>query len=282
MNRINKELFEDLTVLYVEDDEMTSEEVSFFLSKYVKTLYVASNGEEGFELFKKYQPNLVITDIQMPIKNGLEMSKEILNHTPNTPIIITTAYSDADYLINAIELGIDKYILKPIKLLELLILIQKSLYLECKNSKFYEEYIQFILDSNSSFMFITDSQKIEYVNENLLKLLGENSIHSIKEKFNKCKNLFLLENVKTDLNYIDYILQNPEKTYLVSLNSEICKSFSNKKFYVKYKYFDDMKKSIFIFNEVENEKLEKIKKIIEKMSSENNNINIIEELKKVI
>lgn len=82
MKTFDKDSFRNITLLYVEDDEMTLEEISFFLKKYVKKLIVAKNGEEGLELFKEHNPDMVITDIQMPIMNGLEMSKKILEINP--------------------------------------------------------------------------------------------------------------------------------------------------------------------------------------------------------
>lgn len=267
MLEIKKELFENLTILYVEDDEMTSDEVTFFLKRYIKNIFVAKNGQEALEIFENNKIDLIITDIQMPIMNGLDMSKRILNINPNIPIIITTAYSDADYLIQAIELGIDKYILKPINLNELLVLIQKTMYADFKASKHYEEYIQFILDSNNSFMFILNSDKIEYVNKNLIDLLGEDSIKSINQKIELCKDLFVLEEVDTDLNYIDYITQNPHKTYFVTINKKEYSQFYKKKFSVKYKYFEDLNKSVFLFREINKEKMEKIKEIIDRLKS---------------
>ena len=153
--KFDKELFKDVTLLYVEDDIMTLEEISFFLKKYVKNLIIAKNGQEGLELFKKYKPDMVITDIQMPVMNGLEMSERIFEIAPDTPIAITTAFSDGNYIMKAIELGIDKYIIKPINMLEILAVIQKSLNLTSSSKDdHYEEYIQFILDSNPTFMFI--------------------------------------------------------------------------------------------------------------------------------
>lgn len=123
MRKINKELFENISLLYVEDDLMTSQEVTFFLKKYIKNLYVAKNGEEGLELFKKHNPDMIITDVQMPVMNGLAMSEEILKISPTTPIALTTAFSESRYILKAIELGIDKYILKPINIKEILIII---------------------------------------------------------------------------------------------------------------------------------------------------------------
>ncbi|MCG3651088.1 response regulator [Aliarcobacter butzleri] len=130
MKKINLHLFKHIKLLYVEDDLMTQEEVSFFLEKYLGELYLAKNGEEAINIFFKNKIDLIITDIQMPKMNGLEMSKRILEINPKIPIIITTAYNDCEYLNQAMDLGIDKYISKPFNLETLLTMIEKSLPLE--------------------------------------------------------------------------------------------------------------------------------------------------------
>ena len=69
----------DANILYIEDDEITREQLAQFLSSHCKTLYTASDGEEGFALFEKFKPDIVITDIEMPKLNGLDMTKKLEN-----------------------------------------------------------------------------------------------------------------------------------------------------------------------------------------------------------
>jgi len=102
------------TILYVEDDNDTQEEVAKTLHRIFKEVYLANDGAHGLELFKKHSPNIVITDIQMPKQNGLEMSKSIKELSATTPIIITTAFNDEHFFIKAIEAGVDAFLLKPI------------------------------------------------------------------------------------------------------------------------------------------------------------------------
>jgi diguanylate cyclase (GGDEF)-like protein/PAS domain S-box-containing protein len=103
-----------LRILYIEDDKNTQEEVAFFLEPLVSKLYIASNGEEGLNLYGMHAPDLIITDIQMPVMNGMEMIKEIRKLDTHTPIFITTAYNEMTYLHDAINNGVNRYILKPI------------------------------------------------------------------------------------------------------------------------------------------------------------------------
>jgi CheY-like chemotaxis protein len=87
-----------LTVLYVEDDELTREMYSLFLSGIVGKLIIAKNGAEGLEAYHKHHPDIIITDIMMPVMDGLEMLKQV--HTSNTtvPAIILSAVEASDSL----------------------------------------------------------------------------------------------------------------------------------------------------------------------------------------
>jgi len=112
--KVLKELGKDINVLYMEDEGMIRQQMEDILKNLFKSVTTAPNGQVGVELFAKGLYDIVITDIQMPIKNGLEAAKEIKAISPDTPIIVTTAYSDASLFMTSIELGIDRYILKPI------------------------------------------------------------------------------------------------------------------------------------------------------------------------
>lgn len=102
------------TVLYVEDDAQTQESMNTVLSRIFKKVYLAENGLIGLELFQTHSPDLIITDIQMPKLNGLDMAKSIKEIAPQTPIIITTAFNEEHYFLSAIENGIDSFLFKPI------------------------------------------------------------------------------------------------------------------------------------------------------------------------
>lgn len=115
-----------LSVLYVEDDAEVRAQFSHMLGKIVGTLHTACDGAEGLEMFGKEKPDLVISDIMMPVMDGLEMAERIRAENPATPIIMTTAFNDAKYLLRAIAIGIDGYVLKPVDYHALLRAIEKS------------------------------------------------------------------------------------------------------------------------------------------------------------
>src|SRR5690349_6600343 len=101
------------TLLYVEDDAAVRERVATELSLHYPSLKVltAENGALGLESYREKRPDLVVTDINMPLMNGIRMSEEIKALDAGAVIVAVTAYNDAEYLMKAIEVGITSYLL---------------------------------------------------------------------------------------------------------------------------------------------------------------------------
>ena len=104
----------EVTVLYVEDDPHARENAGEILKRVVRTVYVAENGKEGLEAFKQYNPDIVVTDIRMPVMSGLDMARKIREDDSSKQVIVTTAHADTDYFLEAIDIAVDQYVLKPI------------------------------------------------------------------------------------------------------------------------------------------------------------------------
>jgi response regulator RpfG family c-di-GMP phosphodiesterase len=107
------EQVKDVSILYVEDDDAIREYMLGYLGKRFNQVLVAENGAAGFETYRKNTPDIIMTDIRMPIMDGLEMIRAILTDNDAAAVIITSAYDDSNYLLGAIELGISHYLLKP-------------------------------------------------------------------------------------------------------------------------------------------------------------------------
>ena len=115
------------SVLYVEDDEATRTALGTSLTRRVETVWMADNGRAGLEMFRERRPDVVVTDITMPGLNGLDMAREIKGLDPQVPIIVTTAYSDTQFLLDAIDIGIDGYVLKPVDLRRVFTVVRRNL-----------------------------------------------------------------------------------------------------------------------------------------------------------
>ncbi|WP_334085346.1 response regulator [Helicobacter typhlonius] len=123
------EALSNLTILYAEDDVDTANLTTMVLKDYVGRLLVAKNGQEALNLFRLHKVDLVLTDILMPKMNGIELIDNIRSSSihPDVPVVITTAHTETKYLLDAIRLRVDGYILKPINIEELLQAIHKAI-----------------------------------------------------------------------------------------------------------------------------------------------------------
>ncbi len=118
------EKLKTLKLLFVEDEEDLIEIIADTLSKLNANYLTACNGQEALKIIDENDDiDVIITDINMPIMNGLDMIKEIQKKDIKTPIIVMSAHTELDYLNKAKELGVAEYLLKPfdfIKFIELL------------------------------------------------------------------------------------------------------------------------------------------------------------------
>ena len=108
-----KEL-KDISILCVEDEDGIREMIVSTLKFYFKEVYEAIDGNEAYELYDYYKPKIVLTDIQMKNCNGLEFVKKIRETDSETMVIMLTAHSNEEYLIELINLNINHFILKPL------------------------------------------------------------------------------------------------------------------------------------------------------------------------
>jgi len=103
------------SLLYVEDEPLVREMVVEYLDVFFLEIYEASNGVEALEIYNDKKPDMIITDIEMPKMNGLKFASLIRKKDITTPIVITTAYTSVDYLLEATELNLIKYLVKPVE-----------------------------------------------------------------------------------------------------------------------------------------------------------------------
>jgi len=166
--------------LVVEDDN----EIRGMLCETIQLQYPyaeilsAENGAAGFNLFCEHKPDVVLSDINMPVMNGIQMAKEIRSVNPMALIVILTAHSDASYLLDAIRLGINHYILKPIvhKILFETVdacLAQISLQRQVRFQDAYIRKLSRAIEQSPIAVVITDSTgAVEYTNSKFTDLTG--------------------------------------------------------------------------------------------------------------
>src|SRR5689334_6341090 len=97
-----------VTLLYVEDDADIQERIISILDiKFPQiALFMAKNGQIGLDLYQKHRPDIVLTDIRMPVMDGIQMSREIKRVDKSAQIIVLTADCETDSILEAIDIGI--------------------------------------------------------------------------------------------------------------------------------------------------------------------------------
>jgi DNA-binding response OmpR family regulator len=115
MNELDNKLKKH-SVLYAEDDEGIRKSYEMILRKLCGPLRCAADGNEAFSLYSEKKPDILIADIKMPYIDGLQLIKKIRNVDKDIRILMTTAYTDEQYTLQAIELDISRYLVKPVML----------------------------------------------------------------------------------------------------------------------------------------------------------------------
>jgi CheY-like chemotaxis protein len=109
-----KAVAQNLSILYVEDEEDTRLQIADILRMFFKNVIVAENGKEGVEKFKTFPVDLTLSDLTMPVMDGIEMLKEILKHSPNAKAIVMTAHNTGEKLLKNENLHTTDILYKPI------------------------------------------------------------------------------------------------------------------------------------------------------------------------
>ena len=160
---------QSISILVVEDEDAVRELLGAILSKKMPevVIYSADNGRSGLESFKLHSPDITITDIAMPLMDGIRMAAEMKSLKPETVIVAVTAYTDTRDLLEAIEIGIDHYLLKPISLEKLFVLIDKVVASKIENSnrKRFEEALRLSEERHQNELRLTNNMLEQRVRE---------------------------------------------------------------------------------------------------------------------
>ncbi|HPI21410.1 MAG TPA: ATP-binding protein, partial [Candidatus Kapabacteria bacterium] len=138
----------------------------------------ADDGEQGLEIYIQHQPDIIITDIAMPYLNGIEMSRKIKSINPKAQIILTTAFSDSQFLIQSIEIGVNYYLLKPIQKKQLIDTVKRVIAIRNLEKEIEEQtlYIkklsQAVEQSPSMLLILNKNRNIEYANPKYIETSG--------------------------------------------------------------------------------------------------------------
>jgi DNA-binding response OmpR family regulator len=163
-----KELLKNFTILYVEDEEDVRRNAVEYLNRISKEVLEAKDGKEAINIWKEHKPDIIITDINMPRLNGIDMARYIRSEDTSVQIIIATAHTDTEYLMEAVELQLVKYLVKPITKEKLQAALEQSIKLIEDKSKFsislsqdcqYNAYTQ-VVTCNDTDIKLTKNERL--------------------------------------------------------------------------------------------------------------------------
>ena len=162
------ETLKQYTILYAEDESIIRLNISQQLEKFFKTVLVAKDGNEALAMYAKYTPDVLMLDINMPKVSGLDVARKVRDTNREIPIVMLTAYTEATLLLDAVELNLSKYLVKPVskvKMKEALFKINETLILLSKNkivfsSTCYWDKEEKNLYSHNTLVSVTSKEKI--------------------------------------------------------------------------------------------------------------------------
>ncbi len=225
--RINKilEYSKNINLLYVEDNAENRESTSNVLSIIFANIIIAVDGQDGLNKFKENNIDLIITDINMPNLNGIEMIKEIKKIDRNCDFIFLSANDDRKILLECIPLQANGFLVKPLDFEELISLIEEiiekiQLLHESKNNEYYNEQYLALIDKNNIISKTNTNGEITYVNDNFCKISGYkreellNKTHRVIRHFENPDELYedIWNTIKVKEKVWEGVLKNKSKS----------------------------------------------------------------------
>ena len=236
-----------LNLLFVDDEEFTREGIMNNLQQnYIKVnnIKVAENGKEALEIAKDFHPNILLSDIKMPVMDGIELGFRIRELYPDCKIIFMSGYTDKEYLKSAIDLHVYQYIEKPVVLSELNEMIREvaSLCLVEQEQRLSEKKVEVVL--NNTFPLMERELAIELTKQ---KLSNDN----IQNKLDLLQLTHLYHSpmltliIKISPNVADeqnvYEMENHVTNCLSDTGMGAICALKNDNFYIVHLYYKDKK-----------------------------------------
>ncbi|QSZ42710.1 response regulator [Sulfurimonas aquatica] len=194
-------------LLFVEDEESTRKNYISYLKRYYRDVYEAEDGEGALKIYREKQPDIMIVDINLPKLNGLDLVKKIRESDQSTKIIMLTAYADVKYLLQAVELNLVKYLVKPVPreaLKEALVLAENGI-------KEYSVVANKIFQLQEGFFW--DYEKEELYENKMLVSLTKTETKVISLLASRVSQVFTYDNI------VDYLWNDYSENKINSLKT---------------------------------------------------------------
>lgn len=202
-----------LKVLLVEDETNIAKLLKSAIGDEFRSFLIANDGVEGFEIYQKISPDIIISDIMMPNLTGLEMAQKIRKENKHVPILLLSAFSEKEKLLNAIDIGITKYFLKPYCPKEILDYIYSIL----------DQFDEKIVSIDSLFRFNKNTLSL-YKNKTFVPLTSK-EVKFIYELLDAEEKILSYEAIKNILWETQDVSDERLRTFVKRLRQKTSKTF---------------------------------------------------------
>ena len=210
-----KEEYKNLKVLYVEDEDFIRDNAVSYLKRLFNNVYEAANAFDAMSMIEKYQPHIVITDIKMPKLNGLDMIRKIREYDKKTHFIVLSAFTDTKYLMDAIDLGLVKYLTKPIR--------HETIYpllVKCAKEIFQDKSSKIQLSDNCDFDTVSNILRVDNKEVNL----SNNELKFLKLLCKNTPRAVTYEELQNNIWYDEYMSENAIRLLVRDLRKKLPKN----------------------------------------------------------
>lgn len=219
---------DNFSVLYVEDTRLFQKVFRNLFTQHTKEIFSASNGKEGLELYEKHKPDIVVTDINMPIMDGLEMSEKIKQLNRSQTIVLLTELTQSENLKKAIEIGVKSFISKPFKEKEML----KTLFdvaEELQNKNDAKKLKEMEVQTEKTELIQKLLHEIgHHWRQPLSKIMAISSGYAFNKEFNMCKSVEEeIKDMQTITNEVEKISNVLKEIELLDFKSSTSEDIEN-------------------------------------------------------
>jgi len=204
--------FKRYTILYAEDEGIIRLNIAKRLKGYCQNVLLAKDGQEAWDIYSKQRPDVLILDINMPFLSGLEVAKRVRASNVDIPIILLTAYTETNIFLEAIELNLCKYLVKPVGKIALkkalekiyqklneqnktILRLEEHYYWDRKDKKMFQHNVIIELTPRETILFdlLAKHQHQKVSHEEIMaivwedKFMDEISINSVKTLMNSLR-----------------------------------------------------------------------------------------------
>ncbi len=199
------------TILFAEDDNIIKSEITEVLEMIFKKVYSVEDGMEAFEVYEEKSPDIIISDINMPYMDGITLIDKIRKIDYSIPIVLVTSFSEKKMLMDAVNLSVDGYIIKPIELKILINTINKAM------KRVKKEFALMKLGANIFF----NSNTQELYEHGKLVSLGVKELELLKLLIQKSSKTVTKEEISKVLWPLDSICESAIKNLVLRMRKKI-------------------------------------------------------------